>query len=498
MRQSFLNFDQLPSNDSLEDKIILAVIPKKVRIRTRHIEDEIFVDTSINIWRHERYCLIDWNKCILNLNVKDAFRQFIWYRLSSVSPITAEIDFKSILAIQDYLNLVDFPWTQNTCLGVLAYCKNDSFHFLIFRLFYRWAALRQIPDFSLDIASALDDIASPEYEPYQSVKLRKNILSAADEIKLLEALDDISFDTDYFSFQDNVIAHLSWELGCRPEQVAGIELDQFTEVVSPNGAIFFHIKLIRLKQRSYTSSYRNRVISEGLAKKVKHLIGIRNISVKSTALFVTPKGSRIKGYTVYYAIADVFTQADLLGGNSTLLRHNMAQKLADQGTPGDLISDLLDHSTKVAAGHYVAATPEIGRIKARALGRNSTYIDLMAQLTGSPINRAVITDARQIVKGVIATQYIGNIGACGLDPNTACDKNPIYSCYTCKKFHPFINGDHTEVVQALRTEIQVLLDQSIDLPENKVVLQLERTIEYAEHTAVICSSALDKRVGNET
>lgn len=212
---------------------------------------------------------------------------------------------------------------------------------------------------------------------------------------------------------------------------------------------------------------------------------------------MTPKGNRIKSYTVFYAIADVFNQAGILGGNSTLLRHNMAQKLADQGTPGDLISDLLDHSTKVAAGHYVAATPEIGRIKARALGRNSTYIDLMAQLTGSPINRAVITDARQIVKGVIATQYIGNIGACGLDPNTACEKNPIYSCYTCKKFHPFINGDHADVVQALRTEIQVLLDQSIDLPENKVVLQLERTIEYAEHTAAICSSALEKRDGNE-
>ena len=319
----------------------------------------------------------------------------------------------------------------------------------------------------------------------------------ADEIKLLEALDDISFDTDYFSFQVNVIAHLSWELGCRPEQVAGIELEQFSEVIGPNGATFFHIKLIRLKQRSYTSFYRNRVISERLAIKIQHLIKIRNNLFKSTALFVTPKGNRIKSYTVFYAIADVFNQAGILGGNSTLLRHNMAQKLADQGTPGDLISDLLDHSTKVAAGHYVAATPEIGRIKARALGRNSTYIDLMAQLTGSPINRAEITDARQIVKGVIATQYIGNIGACGLDPNTACDKNPIYSCYTCKKFHPFINGDHTEVVQALRTEIQVLLDQSIDLPENKVVLQLERTIEYAEHTAAICSSALEKRNSNE-
>lgn len=497
MRQSFLNYDQLPSIDSLDDEIVLVEIPKKVRIRTRHVEDEIFVDTSTNVWRHERYCLIDWNKCILNENVKNAFRQFIWYRLSSVSPITAEINFNSILPIQKFLNSLTFPWSKNECLTILAFCNIYRVAFLSFRLFYRWAALKQISGFSLDVSSCLDEASAPEYEPYQSVKLRKNILEAADEIKLLEALDDISFDTDYFSFQDNVIAHLSWELGCRPEQVAGIELEQFSEVIGPNGAIFFHIKLIRLKQRSYTSFYRNRVISEQLAIKIQHLIYIRKNWFKSTALFVTPKGNRIKSYTVFYAIADVFNQAGILGGNSTLLRHNMAQKLADQGTPGDLISDLLDHSTKVAAGHYVAATPEIGRIKARALGRNSTYIDLMAQLTGSPINRAVITDARQIVKGVIATQYIGNIGACGLDPNTACEKNPIYSCYTCKKFHPFINGDHADVVQALRTEIQVLLDQSIDLPENKVVLQLERTIEYAEHTAAICSSALEKRDGNE-
>ncbi|WP_076591365.1 hypothetical protein [Herminiimonas arsenitoxidans] len=166
----------------------------------------------------------------------------------------------------------------------------------------------------------------------------------------------------------------------------------------------------------------------------------------------------------------------------------MAQKLADQGTPGDLISDMLDHTTKVAARHYVAATPAIAKIKARALGKNSTYKELMNLMTGTPIYRNDVKDQRSVIKGVVAARYIGNIGKCGLDADTACEKNPIYSCYTCRKFHPFINGQHADVASALRAEVQVMIDQSLDLAENKVVLQLEKTIEHVCDVSDRCTS----------
>jgi hypothetical protein len=42
---------------------------------------------------------------------------------------------------------------------------------------------------------------------------------------------------------------------------------------------------------------------------------------------------------------------------------------------------MLDHTTKIAARHYVAATPAIAKIKARALGKNATYKELMSLMT---------------------------------------------------------------------------------------------------------------------
>src|SRR5450830_693263 len=75
-------------------------IPSKVRIRTRHIEDKIFVDTSGDKWTHERYCKMDWGKCRLDSKLKDAMRRFIWYRLASNSPSTANINFNALMSIQ--------------------------------------------------------------------------------------------------------------------------------------------------------------------------------------------------------------------------------------------------------------------------------------------------------------------------------------------------------------------------------------------------------------
>lgn len=497
LKQRFFDFNNSPELETPTTKQSMldvgAMIPSRVRIRTRYHEDEIFVDTSKEIWKHSRYCSIDWAKCKFEGSVLTAFKQFIWYRLSSCSPTTAQINFERIIQIQDFITQISFPWTLASAKEILTFSEFERTAFLSFRLFYRWAAWKSLAGFSSEIATSLDDVAAPFYDTYLSVKNRSQVLSPTEEVLLLSAIDELSYDKDYLSFQDNVIAHLSWELGCRPEQVAGIEHAHFTSTARPNGSAYYDLKIIRLKQSNYTSSYRKRVISERLASKINELILLKEAywqepSLPDAPLFQTMSKQRLKAGAVRLAIAGVFEHAGTRPGNSTLLRHNMAQKLADQGTPGDLISDMLDHTTKTAARHYVAATPEIGRIKTRALGQNETYRELIGLMTGTPIRREDVKDRNAVVKGVVATRYIGNIGACGLDTDTHCDKNPIYSCYSCRKFHPFINGNHGEVVSALRTEVQVMLNQSHNLTENKVVLQLEQTIEFAERVEKLCAS----------
>lgn len=470
-------------------------VPPKVRIRTRFVEDGIFVDTSGDTWMHERYCSIDWRKCRLEHRVKDAMRRFIWYRLSANSPLTADGNFKLLMSNQDVLERHPFPWSAEACLAILGDFQAKRDIFLVFRVFYRWASLKKIAGFTREISSFLDDIAAPEAESYKSVKLRNSVFTAAEESLFVAALENTADDSSYFAFRDNVMVHLNWELGLRTEQVAGVDGNHLVEVVGPNGVSYFHLKIIRLKQRSYKSSYRNRVVSEVLAKKLKNLIALRVknfcAEVEELPLFVDSGNRRVSGELIRNAIVWMCQQAKLSPGTSTFLRHNMAQKLADQGTPGDLISDMLDHTTKIAARYYVQATPAIAKIKARALGKNATYKELMSLMTGTLVHRHDATDSAKIVRGVVATRYIGNIGVCGLDVDTACSKNPIYSCYTCRKFQPFINGEHDNVIAALRSEVQLMLDQSLDLGENKVVLQLEKTIEHASDILERCKAHIE-------
>ncbi len=490
MKQKFIE-PISQENIKNEERDCYSEVPPRVRIRTRYAEDSIFVDTSGDQWLHERYCTIDWSKCGLDHRIRQVMRRFIWYRLSANSPSTANGNFNLLIRNQDILGRHPFPWSAETCAAILGAFQEKRDVFMLFRIFYRWAALKGISGFTREISSFLDDFAAPAGESYKSVKLRKSIFTAAEEIAFISALEDTVDESNYFTLRDNVMVHLNWELGLRVEQVAGVDERHLNEVIGPNGLRYFHLKLIRLKQRTYNTLYRNRVISDGLATKLKELIVLRaeyfGQQPEDRPLFVDIDNRRVSAGTIRNAIVQMCKEAKLSPGTSTFLRHNMAQKLADQGTPGDLISDMLDHTTKIAARHYVAATPSIAKIKARALGKNATYKELMSLMTGALVHRKDADDPAKIVRGVVATRYIGNIGVCGLDADTACAKNPVYSCYTCRKFHPFIDGEHNNVIAALRSEVQLMLDQSLDLNENKVVLQLEKTIEHACDVSTRCA-----------
>lgn len=491
MKQRFIEILGTDSQNS-ENTSNSVGVPPKVRIRTRFAEDSIFVDTSSDQWLHERYCAIDWQRCWLDPRVENAMRRFIWYRLASNSPSTANGNFNLLMSNQEVLEQYPFPWSAEACTAILGAFQHDRHAFLTFRIFYRWAALKKIAGFTREISSLLDDFAAPEYDPYRSVKFRENVFSAAEESAFIAVLDNAVDESNYFALRDNVMAHLNWELGLRAEQVAGVEERNLKEVAGPNGVRYFHLTLIRLKQGTYKISYRNRVVSERLAKKIQQLVLLKAEHFGQQSgerpIFVNTSNKRVSPGIVRHAIGKLCEKAQLDPCSSNFLRHNMAQKLADQGTPGDLISDMLDHTTKIAARHYVAATPAIAKIKARALGKNATYKELMSLMTGALIHRKDADDPAKIVRGVVATRYIGNIGTCGLEADTACAKNPIYSCYTCRKFNPFIDGEHGNVVAALRSEVQLMLDTSLDLGENKVVLQLEKTIEHASDILARCEA----------
>ena len=172
-----------------------------------------------------------------------------------------------------------------------------------------------------------------------------------------------------------------------------------------------------------------------------------------------------------------------------LLRHHLGQGLADQGTPADMIAELLGHNSTVAARAYVTATPNIARIKEKALGKSPAYQRIMRSLLTGEVVQRRDTAAERAIRGVIDTQYIGDIGACALPVHTHCPYNPVYACYTCKKFHPFADSRHEQVKEALQREAQRFIDiaeQAGDLIHNRPLAQHQTTILAVSATIERC------------
>ena len=218
---------------------------------------------------------------------------------------------------------------------------------------------------------------------------------------------------------------------------------------------------------------RIRAISLFLGQMIELMIYI-SPDTKCSAMLLDNNGERLTGTAIRMIV-----QKESEGYTSTDFRHNLAQGLADQGAAAEIISEILGHNSTVPARAYIAATPKIAEIKTKALAKNDTYKTIMKMmLTGDIISSEGVKKSKS-VKGVVGFQYIGNIGLCGLEMNTPCPKNPVYSCYTCKKFNPFKDGNHDEVKSSLEKQVQLFINKSEqfnELSSNRAVIQLEQTI----------------------
>jgi hypothetical protein len=168
-----------------------------------------------------------------------------------------------------------------------------------------------------------------------------------------------------------------------------------------------------------------------------------------------------------------------------MLRHNMAQRLADMGAPAAAIAEALDHANLHTVDVYVRSKPDVAVLKTRALGKSSAYREVLNWLNGrTPIPRSE-ADPGGAVQGMVADRYIGNIGVCGLPKDRHCPYNPVYSCYGCSQFTPFIDGEHEAVADAMVQE-NLRLIEIAGIDGNRVALANEYPIAAARAVQALC------------
>ncbi|HFE9905208.1 TPA: site-specific integrase [Acinetobacter baumannii] len=155
-------------------------------------------------------------------------------------------------------------------------------------------------------------------------------------------------------------------------------------------------------------------------------------------------------------------------------RHHVGYSLAMAGSSAEEIAYILGHSSVVTARHYIFSTPQLAQIRAQALGRNSLYKQMIAMLlTGRLVYKQEWKHKK--VMGNIGHKIHYDIGGCSY--NDKCLFQPVRNCYGCIYFHPFIDADHSNVLESIQCEINDLirLSDGIGVSRNPLIRVHEST-----------------------
>lgn len=457
-------------------------LPSKILLYSEIENDNIFqiIEFDSSHWKVKckgSSYSINWNKLSCSHDLKIILKLFIDFRFknNSISTVVGN-DFRFLKKIK----LKDAKELKNEEIILSSYISIKDYAIqLTFKKFYEWGFKMGISFFKLSIIKSLREIKLDHKTPYEKIFLQQDFISEIEIDKIRSFIKLIPRDNLSFTeLRNNIILQLSYELAPRPSQFWLLNQTDFNFAEGKNTRYYSLNLPMSKKIKSYDVEKRKRSISKELGEKFLKYIKICKSKKKPMPMFINKDGDRLSSKD-FTKIVKLELEKIGVYRTPTDLRHNLAQSLADQGASAEIIAEILGHNSTVPARAYIASTPKIADIKANALGKNNKYKKIMKMLTGDFKDENEVTNKRKI-KGMVGSQYIGGIGKCGLPEDTTCPKNPIYSCYSCIKFHPFKNkSQHINVKEELQKQAQYFLDiteKGNDIEYNRSVTQLEKTI----------------------
>jgi integrase len=480
--------------------------PGRALLRTTHPEEASYVDTTGEVWEHAYFGRMDWRKILVPEPLKQAMQHYAFHELEAGAPQSGFTCFVRLLAIQRVIDSKSgFPLFRERTFEILAALHNRE-QFNEFCRFYRWATMRGVPGFDRLTMPDIAEFRPPVQRRRVDARDSGRYLTDEEQRLLLTALDTTPAVDDP-RLRDQVLVQLCWELGCRPDQVRGID-ERHVHEEHIAGEEYCCVDVPRAKQRAATFEYKRRPISSQLAAKILLLVAqnrkafgssnassplfrtqpVFNIQTKQFTNRTKHYGNRLSSLSAACAIARFISERlgpkGYRGGR--MLRHNMAQRMADMGAPAAAVAEALDHSNLSHVGVYVRSRPDVAELKTRALGKSRVYRDALDWLNGRiPIPRSEAASGGA-VQGMVADRYIGNIGVCGLSKDKRCPYNPVYSCYGCSQFTPFIDGEHDAVADAMAQENLRLIDIAGGIDGGRVALANEYPIAAARAVQALC------------
>lgn len=179
--------------------------------------------------------------------------------------------------------------------------------------------------------------------------------------------------------------------------------------------------------------------------------------------------------------------ADIAGKawTATDMRHTSAQRLVDAGSSHIGVSEFMGHASLKTANVYFETSPTQAQRVNEALAISPIYASVaeVARTKTIDIEALLGMPSDHQIGGVPHGIPIAGIGACS-SGQSLCSRNPVLSCYTCRRFMPLRDaGVHNRVVESLRPVVVEFESASRGNTTSPAFSQLRRTLDAARRVA---------------
>ncbi|MEM0674892.1 site-specific integrase [Dickeya oryzae] len=490
-------------------KINQLRIPLEIHLKSADIFDDKYITSEDNDW------IFDYsgNRLYIHFkkdkNSKRLLKYILFHYASTRSPASLYRVYQAWSDVIDHCNTqsaFNFQIIKNylECKSI----HSTYFFFIIFGL--KVLCTKDIEDYE-----DLEFIARPHSNGWGVYQEIDNVLDPLEKSMISKSLFEMGSDIrDGKLYQlkvlrDAAILGLTYVTGARPVQLAKLAVRDFridTRSLD-TGLIRYSILLPYAKQRRVTTERLFLAIPPEIGGLILHYIERTQLE-PDDKLFETgcsaPEfvSSAINRAILNFSPPDY--QAAVASGEAaepiitpTDLRHNVGHSLAMQGASAEEIAHILGHSSLVAAKHYVLATPALALIRAKALGVNPVWKNMVAMmLTGK------LTSAQEWlgyrVTGVVGDQLHYDIGGCSRTDGK-CPFCEVRCCYGCLYYRPFTDGDHRAVLDSVIKEVDELItiSDSVGNARNPLISIHETTQFEIQSVIARCRFHKEKEANNE-
>lgn len=280
------------------------------------------------------------------------------------------------------------------------------------------------------------------------------------------------------SLADFLLIWLFLSLGQRPIQYAALKVCDFQVSEKPNGETIYSLRIPRAKQRGEATrtSFKDRIIHSEIGREFAlHILNLKmqckKCGIPHDDFPLFPAKQRTPdapdGYEWHRTSNSVKTETRLimaslkitsertgepLNGHPRRFRYTVGTRAAIEGHGELVIAEMLDHSDTQTAGIYVKAVPElIEKFTAKLAFQLAPLANAFKGQIIDPEAESNLPENTYL--RIYAPEHTGSMrptGSCG--EHKLCGLMEPLACYTCRSFHPWLNGPHAAILKRLIEE----------------------------------------------